>query len=284
MPRAMHYDATRRALLYPMTTPTLLRPGATYNEAQLTAECARLVYTIFEGDATARAQFQSLLTGLGFSDIQFHYNPAHDAQAMTVAYPPKNLLILAIRGTEVKWADYKTDFFEWTLRPWPAGGNVHHGFSEAIRSIWPGIERWFSTRTGVVLYTGHSMGAAMATLAAGIKPPDRVYTYGSPRAGDQAFVDSLRGVDVQRYQNCCDLVTRVPLRNMTFEHAGALNYIDRNGDIHVGVNDALIDRDCRWARLFYTLNLAWRPRNLWLRGLADHTPLNYASAILGTPP
>lgn len=282
MPRIAPYDASAKSLFFPHTRSALLQPGGTYNEAQIAAECARLVYVPFDKDPVAGTQLRSTLTSLGFIDIEFYSNTALDAQAMVLAYPALNLLILSIRGTEVNLKDYKTDFFEWKLKPWAGSGQVHHGFAEALDALWTQISTWFAVRSGTRIFTGHSMGAAMATLAAGRLPPQRVYTFGSPRVGDTTFTSSLSGIDIRRYVDCCDVVPTIPLRIMNFSHVGRLYYFDRKGDLHLDTSDSLRDSDARWANLSYLFSYAWRPGNVWLRGLADHNPFNYCSAVLGS--
>ncbi|CAN8324846.1 unnamed protein product [Cochlearia groenlandica] len=67
--------------------------------------------------------------------------------------------------------------------------------------------------------TGHSLGAAIALLAAGDiaervshAPPVSVFSFGGPRVGNREFADRLdsRGVKVLRVVNSQDVVTKVP--------------------------------------------------------------------------
>lgn len=57
-----------------------------------------------------------------------------------------------------------------------------------------------------------------------------MYTYGSPRVGDQEFVDNLH-VKHYRFVNNNDIVPLVPYLN-GFEHHGNIFFIDFNGDLH----------------------------------------------------
>ncbi|MBL4845162.1 MAG: lipase family protein [Planctomycetes bacterium] len=68
------------------------------------------------------------------------------------------------------------------------GGQVHGGFKAAFDSIWPDVEQYLKTAPSDVWFTGHSLGGAVATLAAARHGSSaRLYTYGSPRVGTPAF-------------------------------------------------------------------------------------------------
>lgn len=76
-----------------------------------------------------------------------------------------------------------------------------------------------------IYITGHSLGGALATLAAAFMLREKdlkgnvkgLYTFGSPRVGDHAFTKKLarlgKDLEVHRFQNRKDLVARVPCIN-----------------------------------------------------------------------
>jgi triacylglycerol lipase len=100
-------------------------------------------------------------------------------------------------------------------------GQIHGGFSESFLSIWPQLQssvKEFSNLKKPVVITGHSLGGAMATLAAvklhqeGLKV-SMVYTFGQPRIGDKEFavyVDKILGNRYHRVVYHNDLVARIP--------------------------------------------------------------------------
>jgi triacylglycerol lipase len=115
--------------------------------------------------------------------------------------------------------------------PVPLGrGHVHRGFYDGLDHIWPDVERELATlaETGPrsFWFAGHSLGAAFATLAAArwLSSARRtVYTFGSPRVGDQAFVAGWDGaVPVHRFVHGRDLVARIPPTILPL----GLNYAD----------------------------------------------------------
>jgi triacylglycerol lipase len=105
--------------------------------------------------------------------------------------------------------------------PLPNFGNAHEGFLQMYDSTRSTIAENLPAlaRNHRVLIAGHSLGAALATLAL----PDietnmkikasALYTYGSPRVGDDAFVKAFdRDYSRKSYRvtNTSDLVTSIP--------------------------------------------------------------------------
>jgi len=98
---------------------------------------------------------------------------------------------------------------------------VHAGFQRALNSVWEDVHSCLSTYrrdypNSEVCFTGHSLGAALATLAVsrfGGRQAS-LFTFGSPRVGDVAFGDRVRrnaDLGVNRFVNGNDPVARVPL-------------------------------------------------------------------------
>jgi hypothetical protein len=73
----------------------------------------------------------------------------------------------------------------------------------------------------------------MATLAASRAEThvDSLFTYGSPRVGNEKFVSSLSYLPHFRFVNNADTVTKVPFRHWGYRHHGELRYIDAKGDV-----------------------------------------------------
>jgi triacylglycerol lipase len=125
------------------------------------------------------------------------------------------VVIVAFRGTEPdEWQDMLTNA-KIQLVPWSAG-QVHRGFKKAIDDIWPTLEPKLNalSQGRKVWFCGHSLGAALATLAADRFPGTRgVCAFASPRVGDRTFASAfnlhLAGKTL-RYVNHHDVVTHVP--------------------------------------------------------------------------
>src|SRR5262249_58747833 len=91
-----------------------------------------------------------------------------------------------------------------------------------------------------VFFTGHSLGAALATLAAHRYPHTAgVYTFGSPRVGNHAFVASFNARMAQRsfrYVNDHDIVAQVPPELLAlpfglYAHVDELPRLNEHGHI-----------------------------------------------------
>ena len=137
--------------------------------------------------------------------------------------------VLSFRGTEVTQKSDVLADLKAGKNIEACGGKVHVGFKGELNKLWPSIEQ--ATASMYNLYiTGHSLGAAMATIAASRvqSKVTALVTFGSPRVGDGKFVNSLN-VTHYRVQNNCDDVTKVPFRLMGFRHHGTHKYMNYYG-------------------------------------------------------
>ena len=279
MSRSIPYDPTRRALYKPCADAVVLEASATRSEVLLCAELSRLVYCAFEKHAVVRHAVTSQLTALGFSDCIFF--DANGLQAFLTVNPVKRLGALVYRGTQVDELKDTLTNANAFLRPWAGTGRVHKGFADMLVGKWRDIQAAIDGHQGIrLLYTGHSLGAALATLSASLRRPDALYTFGSPRVGDAAFGASMTGAICERYVDCGDIVCRIPDAIWSYEHIGIMKYFDRNGTLRAGIGDAEMRADQRSAAIAYPLRYGWRqPTNVLLRSFADHAPVNYVHAL-----
>ncbi|MFJ4839339.1 lipase family protein [Streptomyces sp. NPDC088746] len=185
----------------------------------------------------------------GFDRVRHHQTqfsppfPLQDTQAYTAA--SEHMIIIAFRGTEpVQIKDWLSDATT-PPRPGPGGtGYVHHGFAEALESIYPDVKDTlaeYRTNGQSVWFTGHSLGGALAMLAGArmyLDEPrlaaDGVYTYGQPRTCDRLLAAAYnKGYSnrMYRFVNNNDVVPQMP-PEPAYTHVNALRYIDSRGRLH----------------------------------------------------
>jgi triacylglycerol lipase len=166
-----------------------------------------------------------------------------------------DFLILVFRGTEIWGRPGETNPFKIIrailsdiiadakikLVDSGQGGNVHRGFKEALEEVWKkkGLVDYLKSKDKdgrTFWFTGHSLGAALATLAWKRYNSERkvhgLYTYGSPRVGDRDFGEGFQ-LETYRFVNNNDIVTMVPPRG-DYQHVGTLKYINSKGVIDTG--------------------------------------------------
>lgn len=152
------------------------------------------------------------------------------------AFWNNNSYVLAFRGTEPEeLSDVLAD-----LNAIPRGsmtfGWVHSGFRGECDKVWNEINRHArDNASGKKMYiTGHSLGAAMATIATSRfeekREVEQLTTFGSPRVGTRGFVKHIE-TKHYRFVNNNDIVTKVPLWIMGYKHHGMLQYINFYGNI-----------------------------------------------------
>jgi len=279
------YTPTRDALLHPANQPTVFGDTPLSGDG-ICAELARLAYLPYERDAASLDLLKQALQREGLSYSRYFSDDDSSTQAFG-ATGSDGRVFLAFRGTE---ADDPTDIgtdADFALRSWrglPAGCQVHTGFANALDSLWDGhIQPWLADQpAGKVCITGHSLGAALATLAALLIENATLVTFGSPRVGNGQFAACLAGRNLRRYVDCSDVVTMVPPQELGYAHAGPISYIDQAGmlrDWREDTDNDPIGQDRRDAYLAYIVKYAWKFGNVGSRSLADHAPINYVRAF-----
>ena len=222
--------------------------------------------------------------------------------------------VVAFRGTEVflPWRDapsllakiaedYLTDIrIRLVPARQPARGRVHRGFRNALDAIWESLSELVARlrhedRGRAIWMTGHSMGGALAILAAARLPDIQgVYAFGSPQVGDADFRAALP-VRPVRFVHGSDVVTRVPVFALnlpprlyrqgllprleflgSYRPVGDTVAFDRDGRLVAAADPegalALLDAELR--RLGISLK-DWA-RTQPVGDLIDHAPIFYA--------
>jgi pimeloyl-ACP methyl ester carboxylesterase len=231
----------------------------------------QLMKEISGNDANAfSTRFFTRSSVLAFDSPQV-WNPmvGYDAQA-AVVYNDE-AMIVCFRGSEspLSYNGFRDWFgtnltFQLRTAPdsWGRGVRVHRGFYVTLNSLYGDIHMYVRRlrRRRRIYLTGHSTGAALATLCAyRFRQVDNidveaVYTFGSPRVGNNGFAQAyaeLLGRRTFRWVNHLDLAAQVPdisapptptagpVPIEPYVHVGRLNYIEGNGS----VTHDLLDHD-----------------------------------------
>jgi len=219
----------------------------------------------YDDPKDSKAKFKSF----GFTIVEF-FN-IDGAQAYLLK-DMNGIHVLSFRGTEVSQKSDVLADLKAGKNIEACGGKVHVGFKGEINKIWPAIEKAVAGIDSLYI-TGHSLGAAMATIAASRvqSKVTALITFGSPRVGNAEFVNSLI-VTHFRVQNNCDDVTKVPFRLMGFRHHGIHKYMNYYGEF----------RDLTpWQRVKDMIRSRMRARAKGQKfiGVFDHLMANYITKL-----
>jgi|GEM_PF-349031 len=157
---------------------------------------------------------------------------------------------------------------------------VHRGFKEALDHVWKDLQPQLVRLRVPLFITGHSMGGALAQLAAWYHPPCGVYSFGAPRVGDTGFTAGMTRTPVYRLVNDRDVVTVLPPSSqlLSFKAAGELVHIDRGGRVcqMAGGGEAATCWESARMSMPASGGRWFNPPGF----LADHAPINYSAKIL----
>jgi len=207
------------------------------NNAYWLAQAANIAYQ-------EKSTIQPAVAKLGLENFEFLSKD--DTEGYIAAN--ENIIVVAFRGTEPTHLQDVLADVRWHKVQGPLG-DVHRGFLHAFELVkddmYNAIQRWRDKHNPQSLWcTGHSLGAALAIVAAAHLLADGqtvngVYNFGQPRVGDGAFAEEFQRRFPGRhfrFVNNNDSVTRVPPRAFGYSHTGELRYIDSSGEIHEDIS------------------------------------------------
>jgi hypothetical protein len=180
-------------------------------------------------------------SGLRFSDypdidpvfVESQDNGFTDTQVSILNELTSDRLYIVFRGSD-KSIDWINNFqFRQQIYPYGDGNSevqFHRGFMMAYFAVRKPLLEAMDKFVGQhVIATGHSLGGALATIAALDIQYNlaqkralsfEVYTFGAPRVGNQAMVKSYNGrlPNTSRFIYGWDIVTRIPRTWQGFDH------------------------------------------------------------------
>ena len=236
---ARQYFQVERNLL----CPPIHRAAYSDRMAWILASMSQIAYDRYENDYDTRKIFITKLEGGNFELIRTFNNNETDTQAFLAKTKDNQFAVLAFRGTEVtKIKDLRIDAL--ASKKSVLDGKVHSGFRIAYESVAKDIEEEVLKIGDIPLYvTGHSLGAALATVATQrLEHNPRIrekiaacYTFGSPRVGNSDYDIEFKS-PIYRVVNTTDIVTVIPLLAMGYIHIGDVRYLgSREGEFQRGV-------------------------------------------------
>lgn len=179
--------------------------------------------------------------------IKNHFNKKPSIKSKLIAINNAECLIvtlqkqlwIAFRGTQpTQLNDIKADLDLFKEKS-ESAGEVHGGFKQEVDELWEEVIKELNHNETLknsrdVYFCGHSLGGAMATIAAArYTETKELFTFGSPRVGGKTFVNTCV-VPHYRFVNNNDLVPKVPPSILGFKHDGFEMYFNSNSKLALG--------------------------------------------------
>lgn len=181
-------------------------------------------------------------------------------------------IIISFRGTQLtQKSDIIADMK--IIKEKDVCGNVHRGFKGELDKIWNELLLVINDSIKPLFITGHSLGAGMGIIAASRlgKKVSEMITFGSPRVGDNEFVDNLDVIHY-RIRNTSDIITKIPLESLNYKHHGKCIYLNYYGVVcELTYFQMFVDF---FRSRFYTLY-----KLQFFNGIHDHSMSNYIDKL-----
>ena len=210
----------------------------------------RAALLAYKNPAAIRAEARRCV---GIKAWKFFEDSATHTQGFGLVLP--DATIIAFRGTETRdlASQLRDLYLDALVRKvsFNGHGRVHRGFLAGLDGVWPAVCQLINATRAPnrIWFTGHSLGGALATLAAAKVAfqsdlgPDRIgglVTIGQPRTGDRAFRDSLRKVGLKgarsggrivRMAKARDPISLLPPEAIGYKHIDGFVYVTAAGQL-----------------------------------------------------
>lgn len=293
-PQNLCFPPRREDYIYFQTPP--FRPGepATVTLSRA-ADASMLAYARFVQQRMVLADLEGILAEAGYPNVQPIGNCFVDGANTGRGYfaSNDNHALLAFRGTEADNDNDKAADAEINQTS-EAGTLVHSGFKRYLDSVWAQVTQWVTAYRANhpnpnLTITGHSLGAALATLAFTRlnDAASSLITFGCPRVGNPSYCDVI--ATAARTRGCyravdnLDIVTHVPTDFLSvYVHPSVtVFWLDRGHTLEMNPTKLPTDQDAitQIPDGFLTTH--------WMEGLpdslpgplADHSPVRYAQYL-----
>lgn len=186
---------------------------------------------VYKGRAIALPYLNSI--GFTYAD----WFEAGEAVSFIAYNQRRNELVICFRGTPQLDRRAIISYISTIHKKVTYNGCIHRRFYKAFTAVQNDMKSYISilptNSTTKIICTGHSLGAAIATVAAKELEADELYTFGSPRVGNKTYVEYLHKSNITpyRYVNNNDIITALPFAFMGYHHFGDAIYFNHYGRI-----------------------------------------------------
>lgn len=162
-----------------------------------------------------------------------------EGNAEVLVWTYSDRIVFAFRGTQVtegwSWEDV-LDNIRMDLIGIGLSNTykVHEGYLGYFRHLEPIIRGIIRRNPGKkVIFTGHSLGGAVAAVAGLIVGCYACYTFGAPKSGNRSFRNAWQrsAAGLYRVVHAYDIAPKHPREVFGFRHAGELWRISRSGQV-----------------------------------------------------
>ncbi len=184
-----------------------------------------------------KTNYQKLFLLYGFKKFDFINERDQHSDTQVMIMSNDKMVMAVFRGSETKFnkENFASSVRDWVttdmaigktrVKSWGKNVKIHRGFYRALELVYEDFKKKCSEHIGYsnkpLWVTGHSLGGALATLAALRLETDgilvhQVEVFGSPRVGNENFAKfySSKVPNIFRWVHQNDLITMVPPRKV----------------------------------------------------------------------